>query len=440
MRYNNYIEVKDGKNGELVYLRVCDGKIDKLTNAQVKAVNMIIKNNKANIRQTKSNDSIIYPDIITIYKREYERYLGLYASDKKQDASTTNTHSSRDKTNSNIKKTSNKSVKAKKCNRNKSKFIARNILRLSILAGAGFLGVNGLETVRNVFADDGLESQYDNGSKDADNKDNGNEDNFSEQENYEDYSYGDSNNVQNNDENSNSMDVGYEYEYEYSNNNEEQVRNLEFNYEFENVNDKEALENTDEYNDLFKLYGEMYGIDPRLLAAIGAQEESGQHFEQSRNGFAKGIMGIEKVWSGETIRAYNFDTKKIDKEIIDYDRIGYDVAYNIKVGAMIFQKNFSTSVKNRGNLFDENDLLPYSVQKYNYGQDGAASLLKNGNDWKDNRGVVYTKGDKLYIEHVLSRLDNGEELVLKAYDPDNDKITEYRTVINNYALNKGRSL
>lgn len=439
MRYNNYIEVKEKNNGDLVYFRVCDGKIEKLNDAQVKAVNMIIKNNKANIRRTKSNNSIIYPDIISIYKREYERYLGLYASDKKQDASTTNTHSSRDKTNSNIKKTSNKSVKAKKCNRNKSKFIARNILRLSILAGAGFLGVNGLETVRNVFAGDGLESQYDNGSKDADNKDNGNEDNFSEQDYYEDYAYDDNNNIQAQDDSSDNVELGYEYEYEYSNNNEEQVRNLEFNYEFENISDKEALDNAYKYYDYFEIYGSMYGVDPKLLAAIGAQEESGQHFEYSRNGAAKGLMGIENVWSDHDIKAYNYETGEMEKIIVDYDRVGDDVAYNIKVGAMIFQKNFSTAAKNRGNLFDENELLPYSVQKYNYGQTGASSLLKNGNDWKDNREYV-SFGDRYYYEHVLSRLDNGEELVLKAYDPDNDKVIEYHTVINNYALNKGRSL
>ena len=127
------------------------------------------------------------------------------------------------------------------------------ILRLSILAGAGFLGVNGLETVRNVFAGDGLESQYDNGSKDADNKDNGNEDNFSEQDYYEDYAYDDNNNIQAQDDSSDNVELGYEYEYEYSNNDEEQVINLEFNYEFENISDKEALDNAYKYYDYFEI-------------------------------------------------------------------------------------------------------------------------------------------------------------------------------------------
>ena len=180
----------------------------------------------------------------------------------------------------------------------------------------------------------------------------------------------------------------------------------------------------------------MYGIEPKLLALIAAQESSGVHKEYSENGFATGLMGIENVWDGETVKAYNYQTQEMEYMTIDYDRVGSDVDYNIKVGAMIFQQKFNAAVKNRGNLFSENELLPYGIQKYNLGSGNSALLFEIGNgDWISNRDFI-DAGDSRYFEHVLSRLDNGDTINLMYYNEDTGKITIYSTTVYNRTVRK----
>ena len=429
MRLNNYLEFKNIGN-TLKIFRVHDGKIDEITKKEeIKAIENIIKFNSVKPISHRDN-SVFYGDLCSIYREQFERYCNLYGTSTKYETSTKpkkNVVTSKNNTvnsNSSKKNTSNKSnirkqiPKGKKINRKKSREVKRFIIRMALLSSLGFVGFNGVRSVKNIITDSNKASNSVSYNDDKVKKNKINFDN-DDRNNYDDNNLVSTNNSGIND------DVT--------------IRKLEFSYEYSDVGDNEALDNAYEYNYYFELYGNMYGIDAKLLALIAAQESSGIHKNYSENGFATGLMGIENVWSGETVRAYNYQTQEMEQMTIDYDRVGSDVDYNIKVGAMIFQQKFNAAVKNRGNLFSENELLPYGIQKYNLGVGNSARLFKIGNgDWIDNREYI-SSGDNRYFEHVLSRLNNGDTINLMYYDEDTGKITIYSTTVYNYALEKGIS-
>lgn len=437
MRLNNYLEFKNIGN-TLKIFRVHDGKIDEITKKEeIKAIENIIKFNSVKPISHRDN-SVFYGDLCSIYKEQFERYCNLYGTSTKYETSTKpkkNVVTSKNNTvnsNSSKKNTSNKSnigkqiPKGKKINRKKSREVKRFIIRMALLSSLGFVGFNGVKGVKNILTDSGKASNSISYNDDRELKrsnvdlgfDNVNNA-VSDNDDYDDTFI----NV------SNSSDV----------NDDINIEDLEFDYEYSDIGDKEALENAYQYNYYFDLYGNMYGIEPKLLALIAAQESSGVHKEYSENGFATGLMGIENVWSGETVRAYNYQTQEMEQMTIDYDRIGSDVDYNIKVGAMIFQQKFNAAVKNRGDLFSKNELLAYAIQKYNLGSGNSARLFKIGDgDWISNRDFI-DAGDSRYFEHVLSRLDNGDTINLMYYNEDTGKITIYSTTVYNYDLEKGIS-
>lgn len=200
-----------------------------------------------------------------------------------------------------------------------------------------------------------------------------------------------------------------------------------FNYEWATPNDKEALENSSAYMNLFQKYEKIYGIDANLLCAIGAQESSGVHRSVSMNGgYATGLMGIENIWADGEIRVFNFDKNAYETIVVDYSRIG-DLEYNIKVGAAIFQNYFYNTIRNNDTI-TESEKLAFAIQKYNMGPGNMGKVLNYGGDWIGNRSIV-DGGDDRYFEHVLSRLDNGTVLKIKLDDG-----SYFETEITNVSL------
>ena len=426
MRLNNYLEFKKFGN-TLKIFRVYDGKIYEITKKEeIKAIKTIIT--VLNVKPvSRTSDSLIYKDLCSIYSELFKRYCNLFKSSTRdgEERFTHNTRSSYSKKKDYGTK-KKKNSKGKKVNRNKSRKIKRFIIRMALLSSLGFVGFNSVKGVKNILTDSGKASNSISYNDDRELKrsnvdlgfDNVNNA-VSDNDDYDDTFI----NV------SNSSDV----------NDDINIEDLEFDYEYSDIGDKEALENAYQYNYYFDLYGNMYGIDAKLLALIAAQESSGVHKEYSENGFATGLMGIENVWDGETVKAYNYQTQEMEYMTIDYDRVGSDVDYNIKVGAMIFQQKFNAAVKNRGDLVSEIELLAYGIQKYNLGSGNSALLFEIGNgDWILNRDFI-DAGDSRYFEHVLSRLDNGDTINLMYYNEDTGKITIYSTTVYNYALEKGIS-
>lgn len=196
---------------------------------------------------------------------------------------------------------------------------------------------------------------------------------------------------------------------------------LEFEYEFDTPSDKAAYENSTAYMDTYLKYERIYGIDARLLCAIGAQESSGKHYKESRNGgYATGIMGIENIWNGADIKVFNFETNSYETIKVDYSKIG-ELDYNIKIGAAIFQECFYGTLRNVSSIPEE-EFLAYTIQKYNMGSGNMGKILKLGPNWMDNREVA-KGGDKLYVEHVLSRLDNDTTLKIRLKDGTYHEVT-----------------
>ena len=206
----------------------------------------------------------------------------------------------------------------------------------------------------------------------------------------------------------------------------------DFCYEFEKPNDKEALINAQNYMELFYKYEKIYGVDAKLLCAIGAQESSGIHYRESKNGgYATGIMGIEYVWANEKLRVFNFEANAYETIVVDYSRIG-ELEYNIKIGAAIFQNYFYHTLKNSDSV-EETDYMVFTLQKYNMGPGNMNKILSCGGSWIDNRDMI-NAGDKYYFEHVLSRLDNDTIIKIRLIDG-----SYYNTKLTNTALEKHHS-
>lgn len=202
---------------------------------------------------------------------------------------------------------------------------------------------------------------------------------------------------------------------------------IDFEYEFDTPGDKASLINSMAYMELYSKYEKMYGIDANLLCAIGAQESSGMHHKESIDGgFSTGIMGISTIWTDAELTVFNFETNSYETIQIDYSKIG-EVDYNIKIGAAIFQNYFYGTLDEVTSIPEE-EFLAFSVQKYNMGPGNVYKILKIGPNWTDNRELI-DSGDRLYFEHVLSRLDNDTVIKIKLIDG-----TFFETKITNKAL------
>ena len=157
--------------------------------------------------------------------------------------------------------------------------------------------------------------------------------------------------------------------------------------------------NVKSYFELFKKYGDQYGVDPNLLASICQQESSGINWENYSNGTTRpawGIMQIEYTLE-KSFAQFGKDTTgvewtladRLDPEksisfaahLISQSLIRYDCDYM----KMIQAYNFGSTVLDRIIAAKGDDWLSERVNAKNY-----------ADNWKYN-----TYGDAQYIEHVL---------------------------------------
>ena len=218
------------------------------------------------------------------------------------------------------------------------------------------------------------------------------------------------------------------------------IEKKEFHFSYEDRTSSENIDNVNQYDDIFEKYANMYGLDSKLLKAIACQESGGNHYENLGNGPAEGIMQIEKsVHIGETITAYNFETKQNDYFEITEDNI-QDIDFNIRIAAM--------DLRNAIEAFNYN--IPQGTQAYNFGIGGMNQVLANccrnigekqsnlENDPTNNSWLNYTEsigiGDSEYIAHVFSYLKDNTTLSIKDRDGSNHNIT----IINDYQKQRKR--
>ena len=193
-----------------------------------------------------------------------------------------------------------------------------------------------------------------------------------------------------------------------------------FYYYYDTPGDQESLENASQYMDIFKECERKYGVDANLLCAIAAQESSGIHKEYSQNGHALGLMQIEDIWAGKTIKAFNFETNSYETTTIDYEKLK-EVKYCVDIAAMIQQINLDETKKNFKKIPSE-EINSFATQKYNMGYGNMGEILSYGNDWMNNRDKI-SAGDPIYLEHVISRY--GPRITITNKLPDATYITTY---------------
>ena len=193
-----------------------------------------------------------------------------------------------------------------------------------------------------------------------------------------------------------------------------------FHYSYEDRSNATNVANAKRYEDLFEKYANRYGLDKNLLIALAAQESSGEHYDNLREGKpAAGIMQVEKsVWVNSSISAYNFETGQMETVKITQEKIN-DLEGNIQVGSMIL----------RSNLESNNYNIPLALQTYNFGTGNMNKVLKTcaelenidesnmrqnptENAWLNYRAFLNT-GDSKYVEHVFSYLGKDEIKVQK---------------------------
>ena len=177
------------------------------------------------------------------------------------------------------------------------------------------------------------------------------------------------------------------------------------------------------YYKLIKSIAPTYGIDPNIMLAIATQE-SGVH-DINRQGPAMGLMQIElSVWNNNSITAFNHATNSYETIQITKDKLK-DVSFNIKTACMIFQNYLNKSHNN----------LEVAIQMYNYGPGNVLktfqkhynnySLTLNDvlnnydSEWLNSRENIKV-GDRLYLEHVLSYVEDLDSIT--CFDANNNEI------------------
>lgn len=207
-----------------------------------------------------------------------------------------------------------------------------------------------------------------------------------------------------------------ENEQEVIKNSNEDIKNCILEVSYENRTETEKFQITKAYyKDIIAKISLEYGIDPQVMLAIATQE-SGIH-DINRNGAAIGLMQIEKsVWNNQTLTAYNYSTNKEETIIITEEKLK-DLEFNIRTSCMIFQQCLKNSNYN----------LSVAIQMYNFGYGNILNTFKicygnnmdfeekttiNDNSWLDFREDI-SEGDKEYLEHILSYIENPEEIYYK---------------------------
>lgn len=157
--------------------------------------------------------------------------------------------------------------------------------------------------------------------------------------------------------------------------------------------------NVKSYFDLFKKYGDQYGVDPNLLASICQQESSGINWSHRDDGSempAWGIMQIEYTLE-KSFAQFGKDTTGVEWTL--EDRL--DPEKSISFAAHLISESL---------IHYDCDYLKM-VQGYNFGQTVLDRIIDaKGADWMSERANAKnyvrdwpynTYGDAQYVEHVL---------------------------------------
>lgn len=194
--------------------------------------------------------------------------------------------------------------------------------------------------------------------------------------------------------------------------NNNDTNSIDVYIDFEDTSDTSKAKKTRAYyGSLIEKYSKMYGLNPEIVIAIATQER-GIHSDKKDSGGATGLMQLQNsVWVGETITAYNYETNKREKLVINEYMLS-DIFYNVKIGCMYFQ--------NCMDYMDGNILA--AIQCYNMGYGSMKTILRQYskdtgksvdeilNDVKDCGWLEYRSmriggkqiaGDPNYLENVL---------------------------------------
>lgn len=199
------------------------------------------------------------------------------------------------------------------------------------------------------------------------------------------------------------------------------------NYEDRSQTPK-AINTKEMYGDIIEHYAIQYGVDPNLVLAIATQE-SGVHTSEKNEGGATGLMQIQNgVWEDKQIQAYNYETNQVDSFTIRKEMLS-DVYKNIQIGCMYFQNCMQSMNNNTLAAIQCYNMGPGSMGKIldAYAKDNGTTkeaVLNNPTDlgWLAYRGVVSKDGreygDKEYVEHVLSWVEDSASVFSNARNVD----------------------
>lgn len=137
----------------------------------------------------------------------------------------------------------------------------------------------------------------------------------------------------------------------------------------------EDYKRTIKYIDIFKKYGEKYGIDPYILVAMACGESSGTL--DAWNGYAFGLMqceltGIADASGYRTLSAVDVQTGQIETDKFSKENMRGNADMQIKAGAMELQAAFRNPVA-------KNNLM-LSLMGYNQGFGGLGLILSINGD------------------------------------------------------------
>lgn len=168
-------------------------------------------------------------------------------------------------------------------------------------------------------------------------------------------------------------------------------------------NNNESFKNAMKHIEDFERYGKRYGVDPYILVAIAAQESSGNHEAHKGGKYGYGLMQIESP--GEVITsatAFNFETGKEEKMIIN-DRNAVDsVEDNIRAGAMLFSNRIKAAKYN----------IRIAIQQYNFGPSIKYPLERYSERTGKSMDEIYAnQADDGWIEDVEYFHNNPHEYI-----------------------------
>ena len=199
----------------------------------------------------------------------------------------------------------------------------------------------------------------------------------------------------------------------------------------------------DTYYEPINRYGNMYGVDPAIIAALIMQEvgtDDSEYYQTNYNALGLGQINCS-FFDNHTFHVYNYDLGDYEYYTCTYEKLKNDRDEQIKVIAIMLQ---DSATRYNGNL-------AAMCIDYNQGCGTVSSIIKsviNDTDYDSSEEVLkadditiipaynyFTYGDPNYFSKVVTFLNY--ELENKAFGsstaiiklPENDEVIEYATNI-----------